>query len=87
MVSAVLKACRSTSTQAAIAVAMGTSETTLSNMLSKDLDRLCLLLAHSGLKIVPNDAQCFSRDKVHALLTLARDHLVQMEHPEQLSWD
>lgn len=30
---------------------------------------------------------CFAPDKVHALLTLARDHLASIDHPNQLTWD
>lgn len=74
--------------QVAVAAAMGVSESTVSRMLAPEhLDKLALLLAHAGLKVVPIEMQCFSQEKVQALLTLARDHLTTIERPEQLSWE
>lgn len=73
--------------QTKVAELMGASETKVSRFKDGGLEEIGALLAACGLKAVPDDMQCFSRDKVNALLTLARDHLVQMEHPEQLSWD
>lgn len=73
--------------QARIAEQMGASDSTVSRLKDGQLEQFCLLLAACGLKAIPTEMQCFSRDKVHALLTLARDHLVQMEHPEELTWE
>ena len=71
-----------------MAAAMGVSESTISRMLAPDhLDKLSLLLAHAGLKVVPIEMQCFPQEKVQALLTLARDHLATIEHPGQLTWE
>lgn len=84
----ILRAAQRDATQGAIAVAMGVSESTVSRMLAPDsLDKFALLLAHAGLKVVPVEMDCFPHDKVQALLTLARAHLVQLEHPDQLVWD
>lgn len=73
--------------QARIAEQLGVNDSTISRFKDGGLAQAAALLAACGLKVVPTDMQCFSRDKVNALLTLARDHLVQMEHPEQLSWE
>lgn len=73
--------------QAALAVAMGTSDSTISRLLSEHLDRLCLVIAHAGLKVVPEEMKCFPPEEVQALLTLARGRLAQVENVEQLSWD
>jgi len=78
--------------QSRIAEQMGASDSTVSRMKEGPLEQFCLLLAACGLKAIPTGMKCFSQEKVHALLTLARDHLVQMEHPEelgadQLSWE
>jgi len=73
--------------QVAIATAMGVSESTVSRLKNDQLDQFCLLLAHAGLKVVPIEMQCFPADKVQALLTLARDHLATIEHPDQLVWE
>lgn len=73
--------------QARIAEQMGASDSTVSRLKDGALEQFCLLLAACGLKAIPTSMKCFSQEKVHALLTLARDHLVQMEHPEQLDAD
>ncbi len=73
--------------QTKVAELMGASETKVSRFKGADLEEIGALLAACGLKAVPNDMQCFPREKVNALLTLARDHLQQIEHPEQLSWE
>ena len=85
--STILRALQDPGRQGSIATAMGVSESTVSRMKNDQLDQFCLLLAHAGLKVVPMEMQCFPQDKVHALLTLARDHLQQIEHPDQLTWD
>lgn len=86
MASAILKACRNGATQTAIAAAMGTSETTLSNLLTKDLEKFCLMLAHSGMKVVPVEMRCFPVDYVTALHTMAKMQM-QRTSPETLRWD
>jgi hypothetical protein len=73
--------------QARIAEQLGIDDSRISRFKDGGLEQAAALLAACGLKVVPIEMQCFPQDKIHALLTLARDHLVQMEHPEQLSWD
>lgn len=74
-------------TQARIAEQLGVDDSKVSRFKEGYLEQAAALLAACGLKVVPNEMQCFPRDKVNALLTLARDHLIQMEHPEQLTWE
>lgn len=66
---------------------LDTSESTVSRFVSAELERACRVLAVLGLKVVPSDMQCYPPDKIRILLTLARDHLNQLETPEQLSFD
>jgi hypothetical protein len=73
--------------QTRVADLMGTSETTVSRLKSKDLDEIAAFVAACGLKCVPCAMQCFSPDKVQALLTLAKDHLASIERPDQLTWE
>ena len=73
--------------QARIAEQLGVDDSKISRFKDGGLEQAAALLAACGLKVVPIEMQCFPQDKIHALLTLARDHLMQMEHPEQLSWD
>jgi predicted XRE-type DNA-binding protein len=85
--SVVLKATQRDATQAAIAASIGISESTLSRLMSDHLDKFAQVLAHAGLKVVPVTVQCYSPEKIGALLTLARDHLAQIHGTEQLIWD
>jgi hypothetical protein len=85
--SVVLQALQAPGTQAAIAVAMGVSESTVSRFKTEQLEQLCLVLACAGLKVVPVEMQCFPADKLQALLTLAKDHLAAIERPDQLVWE
>ncbi len=73
--------------QTRVAELLGVSDSTVTRFKEGGIEQACALLAACGLRVVGEDMQCFSRDKVHALLTLARDHLVQMEKPEELSWE
>lgn len=73
--------------QARIAEQLGVNDSTISRFKDGGLAQAAALLAACGLKVVPISMQCFPQEKVGALLTLARAHLVQMEHPEQLSWE
>lgn len=73
--------------QAEIAKRIDTSESTVSRHVNEHLERACQVLAAAGLKVVPADMQCFPPRKVAILMELARDHLNQLETPEQLQWD
>lgn len=73
--------------QARIAEQLGIDDSRVSRFKDGGLEQAAQLLAACGLKVVPIEMQCFPQDKISALLTLARDHLVQMEHPEQLTWE
>jgi hypothetical protein len=70
-----------------VAEQLTTSESTVSRFVSSDLERVCLVLAALGLKVVPGEMQCYPPDKIRILLCLARDHLNHLETPEQLSFD
>lgn len=84
--SAVLRALAEHS-QARIAEQLGVDASTVSRFKDGGLAQAAALLAACGLKVVPISMQCFPQEKVGALLTLARAHLMQLEHPEQLSWE
>jgi hypothetical protein len=86
MAADILRACRTSSTQAAIAAAIGASESTVSTMLSKDLDRWCLLLAHAGKKVVSVDMRCYPDEYVRALHVMAKMQ-IQTSSPDSLDWE
>lgn len=73
--------------QAAIATAMGTSESTVSRFKTEQGELFCAVLAHAGLKIVPAEKRCYDVAEIEALLTLARRRLEAAPTAEQLTWD
>jgi hypothetical protein len=74
--------------QKAIAERLDTSESTVSRLVNGgDLEKVVLVLAIVGLKVVPSEMKCYSSDTISALLNLTRDHLNSLETPEQLSFD
>ena len=70
-----------------IAEQLATSESTISRLVSTDLERVCQVLTVLGLKVVPCEMKCYEPRKIAILLELARDHLSQLENVEQLSFD
>jgi hypothetical protein len=54
----VLRALQEPGRQVALATAMGVSESTVSRFKSDQLEQLCTLISHLGLKIVPAEFQC-----------------------------
>lgn len=87
IVSAILQATQRDATQAAIAAAMGVSESTVSRLLSDHLEKLAMVLAHAGLKIAPATSRCFPPDYVDALLLMAKQHLSAVQSVRNLEWD
>lgn len=85
--STVLRRLGQSGAQASIAVAMQTSESTVSRIKNDHLESVCSLLAHAGFKIIPIEMRCFSPSKVDALLTLAKGHLDTIKNVDQLQWD
>jgi AraC-like DNA-binding protein len=73
--STVLKRVHTGPTQSAIAAAMGVSESTVSRLLSEHLDKLALVLAHAGLRLVDESAKVYPPEYVAALHVLAARHM------------
>ncbi|MES2187971.1 MAG: hypothetical protein V4505_25695 [Pseudomonadota bacterium] len=87
IVSSVLKATQQGTKQVAIAAATGMPESTLSRLLSDHLEKLALVLAHAGLKVVSADAKCFNPEYISALMTLAKEHMGSVKSVSSLEWD
>jgi hypothetical protein len=71
----------------AVAAAMGVSESTVSRLKNEQMESLCAVIAHLGLKVVPVEMQCFKPEMVQALLTVSRAHLDTIQTVDQLSWE
>ncbi|MGJ7533930.1 MULTISPECIES: hypothetical protein [Variovorax] len=87
IVSTVLKATQRETKQTAIATAIGMPESTLSRLLSDHLEKLALVLAHAGLRVVSSDARCFDPTYIDAVLTLARQHMSSLQSVRSLEWE
>lgn len=86
-VSLILRSLQEPGRQAAIAVAMGTSEATISRLKNDTAEQFALFLAHAGLKVVPSEARCFNADYIEALRFFAKQHLVEGDVVPKLEWD
>jgi hypothetical protein len=67
-------------TAAAVAVAMGTSEATISRIRNERMEEVFTFISHLGLKVVPAEQRCVDRE---AYDFLVRTHQRIMEkHPD-----
>ena len=82
----VLRMCTREATQAAIAVSMGVSESTVSRLLSTGLTQFCQLLAYSGLKVIGQDMKAYPEDYVQALHVMASMQ-IQATSPAKLVFE
>jgi hypothetical protein len=66
---------------------MGVNPSTISRLLSEHLDKLALLLAHAGLRVVDERKRCYEPEYVDALMLLAREHMRGTQSARELDWD
>jgi len=83
--SSILKA--TSRSQTAVAAAMGVSESTVSRLLTDHLEKLSLVMAHAGLRVVSEDMRCFKPEYVDALLVMAKQHITTLQTVAHLEWD
>lgn len=83
----VLQRVQRDATQAALATAMGVSESTVSRMLAPDhLDKMALMLAHAGLKVVPVERICVDPQMYEAMTRIASRAMADTETAQRLVW-
>jgi len=86
--STVLQRVQRDASQIAIAAAIGVSESTVSRMLAPDhLDKMSLLLAHAGLKVVPVERVCVDRQMYEAMSRIASRAMADEETAQRLVWE
>ncbi len=73
--------------QVAIAAALGCHESTVSRLLSDHLDRLAQVLAHAGLKVVPESFRCVDPEVAHAIEVLYDKSMQRVGSPVSLMWE
>lgn len=83
MLSAILRRLKERGRAASIATVMGVSEATVSRLQSDGtLEKVCAVLAHCGLKVVPVEDVTIAPEKMQALITLSTDALGRMSAGE-----
>jgi hypothetical protein len=84
----VLQRAQRDATQVALAAAMGVSESTVSRMLAPEsLDKLALMLAHVGLKVVPLERVCVDRQMFDAMSCIASRAMADEAVAQRLTWE
>lgn len=74
-------------TASAIAVAIGESEATVSRLKTEHLERLCRVLAHAGLKVVPAEKVCVDRETYESVARIAARAMADEPTVRRLMWD
>jgi hypothetical protein len=80
----VLQRLQEPGTALAAALAMGTSESTISRIKTERMEEVLRLLAHLGLKVVPADYKCVNPD-AYAFLTATHEKVMRVA--PQLIWE
>lgn len=75
---------RITGRQSEIATALGVSESTISRMKGDQLELFCSLLAHAGIKAVPQELKCYDARQIDALFVLARSQMNRAETADEV---
>lgn len=73
--------------QTNLANALSVSESTISRWKAEQAEQCAKALGALGLKVVPVDMRCFDPKQIDAILQLAKSHLADIEHTDQLAWD
>ena len=73
--------------QVSVSEQIGVSESTVSRFVVNDIERACQLLAAVGLKVVPVEMQCYPREEIEAIFTLAKSSMNKLDTVEQLQFD
>lgn len=73
--------------QVAIATALGVHESTVSRLLSDHLEKLAQVLAHAGLKVVPEGYRCVDPEVAHAIEIIHTKAMGRIGSPVSLMWE
>jgi hemoglobin-like flavoprotein len=73
--------------QTAIAAAIGVHESTVSRLLSDHLDKLAQVLAHAGLKVVPEAYRCVDPEVARAIEIIHDKAMQRVGSPVSLMWE
>lgn len=80
--------------QQAVADCIGVDTTTITKMKSRhgtakhsDIERVCHILAATGLKVVPANMKCYDAAKIDILFRLAKDNFQRLEEVDDFFHD
>lgn len=73
--------------QVGVADQLGVSESTISRCVKDDIERVCQMLAAVGLKVVPAEMQCYPKEEIEAIFTLAKASMNRFDTVEKLQFD
>lgn len=73
--------------QSAIAAAIGCNDSTISRLLTDHLAKMSLVLAHAGLKVVPEGFRCVDPEVAHAIEVLHSKAMGRIGSPVSLMWE
>jgi hypothetical protein len=73
--------------QVHVAEFMGVSESAVSRLKSERLVEISDFITACGLKVVPQEMQCYRPASIAALIELARERMEELTSPEQLVWE
>ena len=74
-------------TQVAIATAIGSSEATVSRLKNEHLETFSMVLAHAGLKVVPQTHVCVDRESYEAMTLIASRAMADRDIAKKLIWE
>lgn len=80
----VLQRLQEPGTAVAVAVAMGTSESTISRIKTERMEEVLRLMSHLGLKVVPADFKCVNPE-AYSFLTSTHEKVMRLA--PQLIWE
>lgn len=82
-----LQALSKPGTQVAIATAMGISEAQVSRIKNEQLEQVCLMLAHAGMKVVSTDRVCVNRQAYESMSYIASKAMADQDISKRLIWE
>ena len=87
IVAVVLKALGGDAKACVISTASGLSESKISRLKNEHLPDVATLLAFAGLKVVPLDSVCVSKDRFDAITVIAQAAMSNVHNTRNLIWE
>lgn len=86
MESFILRRLQEPGRQVALSTAIGVSESTISRLKNEQLNNFCLVLAHLGMQVIPEDVLAVDEHLAASMLSLAQQGWSQIRTVQDLRW-